>query len=92
MKITKKGLLDFFLIIVIFALTGTTTVYASALVTNLLGLEKWSFTYILVYIFLIFPLYHVLLLIYAFAFGRFDYFLVRQKKIVKKIGSLFKRE
>lgn len=91
MKITKKGLLDFSLVIIIFACTGTTTVYASALVTNLLGLEKWSFPYVLVYVFLIFPLYHLLLLVYAFIFRRFDYFLSRQKKIVKKIAGVFRK-
>jgi hypothetical protein len=92
MKLSKKGFLDFLLIIIIFACTGTTTVFITALITNLFGLEKWSLPYILLYIFLIFPLYQFLLLVYAFIFRRFDYFFGRQKKIVKRIGSLFSRE
>jgi hypothetical protein len=91
MKITRKKALDFFIIIIIFSLTGLTTVYVSSLLTDFLGLEKWSLTYILVYIFLIFPTYQMLLLGYAFIFGRFDFFWLRVKKLISKIKSWIKK-
>jgi hypothetical protein len=87
MKITKKYTLDFIIIIVVFTLTGLTTVYVSSVITDFFGLEKWSLPYILVYIFLIFPIYHLLLLGYAFIFGKFDFFWGRMKKIKTKISS-----
>ncbi|HEX9740092.1 MAG TPA: DUF6787 family protein [Ignavibacteriaceae bacterium] len=87
MKITKKKTTDFFVIIIIFALAGLTTVYVSSLITDFFGLDKWSLPYILVYVFLIFPTYHFLLLGYAFLFGRFDFFWGRIKKIKSKVVS-----
>ncbi len=88
MRITKKNTLDFIIIIIVFAVTGFTTVYVSSLITDIFGLEKWSLLYILIYIFLIFPTYHLLLLGYAFLFGKFDFFWARIKKIISKISSL----
>ncbi|MDO8549037.1 MAG: diacylglyceryl transferase [Ignavibacteria bacterium] len=87
MKITKKNTKDFITIIIVFALTGFTTVYCSSLITDFFGLEKWSLSYIVVYVFLIFPTYHLLLLGYAFLFGKFDFFWRRIKKIISKISS-----
>jgi hypothetical protein len=87
MKITKKNTEDFLIIIIVFALTGLTTVYVSSLITDIFGLEKWSLPYILIYIFLIFPTYHFLLLGYAFLFGKFDFFWKRIKKLISKISS-----
>jgi len=87
MKITKKNTEDFLIIIIVFALTGLTTVYVSSLITDIFGLEKWSLPYILIYIFLIFPTYHLLLLGYAFLFGKFDFFWGRIKKLISKISS-----
>jgi hypothetical protein len=87
MKITKKKTTDFFIIIIIFALTGLTTIYVSSLIAAFFGLDKWSLPYILVYVFLIFPTYHFLLLGYAFLFGRFDFFWGRIKKIKSKLFS-----
>jgi hypothetical protein len=87
MKITKKNTLDFIIIIIVFALTGLTTVYVSSLITDILKLEKWSLPYIVVYIFLVFPTYQMLLLGYAFLFGKFDFFWGRIKKIISRISS-----
>jgi len=87
MKLSRKNIIDFIIIILIFGLTGLTTVYISSIITESFGLEKWSLFYILVYIFLIFPIYHLLLLSYAFIFGRFDFFWGRVKKLGSKISS-----
>jgi hypothetical protein len=82
MRISKKKATDFFLIILIFAITGTTSVFLSAVIMNELGFERWSLGYILGYIFIILPLYHLLLLGYAFVFGRFEFFYGKIKRIV----------
>ncbi len=91
MKLDKKSLLDYLLIIIIFGLTGTTAVFASGFIMGALGFEKWSIPYILGYIFIIFPTYQLLLLGYAFIFGKFDYFFSRQKKIGKFFITLFSK-
>ena len=85
MKKSLKNIIDYTVIILVFALTGITTVYVSSFITNYLELEKWSLLYIVVYIFLIFPIYNVLLLGYALLFGRFNFFWGRIKKLVSKI-------
>jgi hypothetical protein len=89
MKLTRKNISDFIIIIIIFALTGLTTVFASDFIINSFGVKKWSAAYILGFVFVIFPLYHVLLLAYAFIFGKFDYFKEKLKVLLKKIVSLF---
>ncbi|OGU30752.1 MAG: hypothetical protein A2057_15910 [Ignavibacteria bacterium GWA2_35_9] len=88
MKLTKKHI-DLIIILLVFALTGLTTVYVSGIITHTLGLEKWSLFYIVVYIFLILPIYHLLLLGYAFLFGKFDFFWEKMKKLFSKIPLRF---
>jgi hypothetical protein len=73
---------------IIFALTGLTSLFVSDFVMETLGFEKWGLLYILGYIFIIFPMYHRLLLGYAFLFGKFDYFMQRIKKIIAKLTSI----
>ena len=91
MKLDKKSFLDYTLVIIIFGLTGTTAVFVSGFVMGILGFEKWSIPFILGYIFIIFPSYQLLLLGYAFLFGKFDYFFSRQKRIGKFVAALFRK-
>ncbi|GJQ63547.1 MAG: hypothetical protein SCALA702_26000 [Melioribacteraceae bacterium] len=79
-------------ILLVFALTGTSTAYISGLLTSALGVEKWSLLFWVVWLIFIFPLYQGLTLVFAFIFGKFDYFYTRQKKIANKVLSLFKRK
>ncbi|RPI73372.1 MAG: hypothetical protein EHM47_06255 [Ignavibacteriales bacterium] len=87
MKITRKNTVDFLIVILVFACTGLTTLYVSSAITGFFGLEKWSFSYFIVWLLFILPIYHILLLGYAFLFGKFDYFWGRMKKIKSKIIS-----
>lgn len=87
MKLSRKNIFDTLIILLVFALTGLTTLFASSLIIGSLGFEKWSFAYVLSYIFLIFPLYHILLLGYAFIFGKYNFFMGRIKKTIQKIHS-----
>lgn len=82
---------DFISIIAVFALTGSSTAYLSGVIMTALGAEPWTWGYIGGYLLFIFPLYQGLTLVYAAIFGKFNWFFSRQKKIVQKIGSLFKK-
>ncbi len=86
----KSGL-QVFLILIVFALTGS----------SVMLLRKWMvaefewaqhdwFTYS--YYWLIFPIYNILLLMYGFIFGQFRFFLEFEKKFFKRIQNLFKKK
>ncbi len=92
MKFTKAGITDSVIVVIIFSLTGITTLFVSSFITNGLGLEKWSLLYWVVFIFLILPVYHLLLFGYAFLFGKFNYFRDWIQKIRNRISSgIFKK-
>ena len=87
-----KRSIDFTLIIVVFALTGSSTAFLSGIIMSALGAEPWTIQYIVGYLLFIFPLYQGLTLVYAAIFGKFTWFYSRQKKIALKIASLFKKK
>jgi hypothetical protein len=90
---TKWGLKSLFqvvLILIVFALTGSSVLFLKPLVFKLIGFEHltgWKGT--VLYLLLIFPMYQVLLLCYGFIFGQFDFFWAKEKKLVSLIGRLF---
>lgn len=86
---TKRGM-DFVVALAVFAITGMITAYLSGLAMHLLGIKPWTLWYILGYIILIIPLYQAMLLIIAFLFGRFNYFVTLQKKMFQKVVRMFK--
>lgn len=79
------------LIFVVFGLTGSTVVYIKGYFFQLIGLTEatpgWLKTTL--YLIFIFPAYQVLLLIYAFIFGQFDFFWNKMKKLGRGIKRLF---
>lgn len=82
---------DYILILVIFAVTGTTAAYLSKLIMPLTGIEN-RFWYVVVYILLITPIYQVLLLGYAFIFGKYRYFLEKQRKLGRWLMRPFRKK
>ncbi len=80
------------IVLLIFSLTGFTSVYVSGYLIEELNLSRWSPGYILGVIFIITPVYLVLLLFFAAIFGKFRYFLNKQVKIVKMISRFFKSD
>ena len=81
-------------ILIVFALTGTSVLYAEKLVHDLLNIPPnldWYYS-ILLFIIITLPLYNVLLLIYGFIFGQFRFFWNFEKKFFARIGSLFQRK
>lgn len=82
---------DYIIILVVFAVTGSTAALLPKYIMPLTGLIKGTPLYVIGYIVLITPIYQVLLLAYAFLFGKFAYFYEKQKKIFKWIGNLFRK-
>ncbi|WNJ20831.1 DUF6787 family protein [Pontibacter sp. G13] len=76
-----KKIWDVTIILVVFAVTGSTAALLPKWIMPLTGIPKGTFWYVVAYILLITPIYQVLLLGYAFLFGKFSYFLDKQKKI-----------
>jgi len=68
-------------ILAVFAITGSTAAIVPKYLMPLTGLTKGTWLYVVVYIILITPIYQVLLLGYAFLFGKFQYFFDKQKKM-----------
>lgn len=87
---TKKTI-DFILIIAVFALTGSSTAFLSGIIMTALGAKPWTVQYVIGYILFIFPLYQGLTLVYAFVFGKFNWFYTRQKKIIKGTAALIRK-
>ena len=83
-----KSLLDVVIILIVFALTGTSIMLLRRVLVNHFewAQEKW-FTYS--YYWLIIPFYNVVLLAYGFVFGKFTFFWNFEKKTFKRIQGLF---
>lgn len=77
---------EYIIILLVFAITGSTAAWIAKWIMPLTGLEGGTFGYIVSYILLITPIYQVLLLGYAFLFGKYAYFLAKQKKLFRWIG------
>ncbi|GEQ86319.1 hypothetical protein ULMS_18270 [Patiriisocius marinistellae] len=82
------------LIFIVFAITGSTAAKLAAPITGALGVTKemgwyiyWPFR-----IFIIFPVYQVLLVFFGWLFGEFKFFWAFEKKMLKhlKLGFLVK--
>ena len=86
-----------FMIIVVFAITGSTSAYLSKPILSWLGITKDTvsgWVYYPLYIILIFPVYQVLLVTFGFLFGQFKFFWAFEKKMLRamKLGFLLPKE
>ncbi|MDB4126859.1 diacylglyceryl transferase [Flavobacteriales bacterium] len=80
------------IILVVFSITGSVAVWIVKPVLNLVGLDKevvspWLFWPIR--IFIIFPIYQILIVIIGALFGQFKFFWAFEKKMLVRLG--FKR-
>lgn len=82
---------DYAIILLVFAVTGSTAAIFPRWIMPWTGLESGTFAYVVAYFVLITPIYQVLLLAYAFLFGKFQYFWDKQKKIGRWLISPFRR-
>lgn len=84
-------------IMIVFAMTGSTSAYLSKPILGWLGLVKGEVSgwiYYPLYIILIFPVYQVLLVSFGFLFGQFKFFWAFEKKMLRsmKLGFLLPRD
>ena len=80
------------IILWVFTITGSTSVYIAKPVIEFLGITKdlGGFVYWFLRILVIFPLYQILLISYGWLFGQFDFFWNFVKKFMLRIGfSIF---
>ena len=80
------------IILLVFSITGSVAVWIAKPVLNLVGLDKevvspWLFWPIR--IFIIFPIYQILIVIIGTLFGQFKFFWGFEKKMLTRLG--FKR-
>ena len=80
------------IILLVFSITGSVAVWIAKPVLNLVGLDKevvspWLFWPIR--IFIIFPIYQILIVIIGTLFGQFKFFWSFEKKMLVRLG--FKR-
>lgn len=75
-----------FIILIVFAFTGTTILLIKKPIFNLIAengdLPIWASV---LYYILILPVYNVLLLVYGFLFGQFSFFWTYEKKFFRRL-------
>ncbi|HOZ52180.1 MAG TPA: hypothetical protein PLU17_10005 [Chitinophagaceae bacterium] len=79
-----------FLILCVFAITGTLTAYISRQITSWLEVEKYSFLFWVLKISVLLFGYQVIILLVSIPFGQFAFFWNYEKKILRKMGLLKK--
>jgi len=76
-------------ILIVFALTGSTAAKLASPITNYIGLQREitnGWLYWSVRILLIFPVYQVLLVFFGWLFGQFKFFWAFEKKMLNRMG------
>ena len=79
-------------IFVVFAVTGSSAAKLAAPLTQLLGLDPETLSpwiYWPIRILMIFPLYQILLVVFGWLFGQFQFFWNFEKKMLKRLGLGF---
>ena len=81
--------LQIIMILLVFSITGSIAVWIAKPVLNLVGLDKevvspWLFWPIR--IFIIFPIYQILIVIIGALFGQFKFFWAFEKKMLVRLG------
>ena len=82
-----------FMVNVVFAITGTTSLFIADILLKNFGVDQTSFNPVLYWTFrimLVLPVYQVLLILVAIIFGEFTYFWNIEKKMLKRFGFNFK--
>lgn len=89
--------LDILLILVVFSVTGSASVFLAKPVLQFIGLEQANFSqewwgtwsYWSLRLLLIFPIYQILLLLFGWIFGQFRFFWKLEKKMLQRMGLGF---
>lgn len=94
---SKWGLNSFWdvgLVLIVFALTGTTAVWVKVQLYAWLNLGEAlrPAERVLFFLCITLPTYQALLLIYGFIFGKFSFFWEKEKKMFSRIKKLFSKD
>ena len=87
-KFKANSIRHLFIIFIIFAISGSGSLFISSPILIVLGLDKlitFYPLYIFVRIILIIPIYQFILIIIASFFGEFDYFWKFEKKFLQRL-------
>ena len=87
-KFKANSVRHLFVIFIIFALSGSVSLFISSPILIALGLDElitFYPLYIFVRIILIIPIYQFILIIIASLFGEFDYFWKFEKKFLQRL-------
>ena len=87
-KFKANSIRHLFIIFIIFALSGSGSLFISSPILIVLGLDKlitFYPLYIFVRIILIIPIYQFILIIVASLFGEFEYFWKFEKKFLQRL-------
>jgi hypothetical protein len=77
------------LILAVFACTGITVVYLMKPVLKFLFGEYIPIWGLILYCIFVLPVYNIFLLFYGFIFGQFNFFWTFEKRLFKRIFSVF---
>ncbi|GLB49702.1 DUF6787 family protein [Neptunitalea lumnitzerae] len=90
-----KSNLQFILILIVFAITGSTSAYIIRPIFNALGFSKdvlgtgwyWSIVYFIIELIAILPIYFPLLLLVGTLFGQYKFFWAFEKRMFTRLFS-----
>ncbi|MDC3155101.1 hypothetical protein OA530_03330 [Pelagibacteraceae bacterium] len=88
-KLNIQSFYQFMLIMMIFAITGSLSLYITVELFQFIGLQAENLNPIIFWpirIILLFIIYQVLLLLVALPFGQFQYFWKFEKKFLNRFG------
>ena len=86
----KVSSIQLFLILCVFAITGSLTAYLSRQITSWLDIERYSFLFWALKLIVLLFGYQVIILLVSIPFGQFSFFWNYEKKILKRMGILKK--
>lgn len=91
-KFWQHRVTHIFMVLLVFAVTGTAVARISGPLTEAMGIEKFTFLYWVVWFVVLFPIYQVLLITVAFVFCKYSYFKNKQKKFLRLMTYPFFRK
>lgn len=88
-----KSILQVFLVLVVFSLTGMTVVFIRPVIFSWFGYNDQTSFWIktITYLLLIFPLYQLLILVYGALLGQFAFFWEKEKKLFEVMSRPFRK-
>lgn len=85
--------MDVLIILLVFTCTGFTSLYIKEPIFNAIGMKSVEPYFLrgLYYVLAILVFYNILLLVYGFIFGKFQFFFAFEKRFFGRIVNLFRK-